>query len=34
MQQLTTNRGFWLALLLSIVTLGIYDLYLIHAFAK
>jgi len=34
MQKLTTNRGFWLALLLSIVTLGIYGLYLIHAFAK
>jgi hypothetical protein len=34
MQRLPTNRGFWLALLLSIVTLGIYGLYLIHAFAK
>jgi ABC-type uncharacterized transport system fused permease/ATPase subunit len=34
MQKLTTNRGFWLTLLLSIVTFGIYSLYLIHAFAK
>jgi ABC-type uncharacterized transport system fused permease/ATPase subunit len=34
MQRLTTNRGFWLTLLLSIITLGIYSLYLIHAFAK
>ena len=34
MNRLTTNRGFWLALLLLIVTFGIYGLYLIHAFAK
>lgn len=34
MQKLTANRGFWLTLLLSIVTLGIYGLYLIYAFAK
>jgi hypothetical protein len=34
MQKLTTNRGFWLALILSIITFGIYGLYLIHAFAK
>ncbi|MDR1973697.1 MAG: DUF4234 domain-containing protein [Bacteroidales bacterium] len=34
MSRLTTNRGFWLTLLLSIVTLGIYQLYLIYAFAK
>jgi hypothetical protein len=34
MEKLTTNRGFWLALLLTIVTFGIYGLYLIHAFAK
>ena len=34
MSKLVTNRGFWLSLLLSIVTLGIYQLYLIHAFAK
>jgi ABC-type uncharacterized transport system fused permease/ATPase subunit len=34
MSKLTTNRGFWLTLLLSIVTLGIYYWYLIHAFAK
>lgn len=34
MEKLTTNRGFWLTLLLSIVTLGIYPLYLVHAFAK
>ncbi|MDR1585263.1 MAG: DUF4234 domain-containing protein [Prevotellaceae bacterium] len=34
MQKLTTNRGFWLTLLLSIVTLGIYGLYLQYAFAK
>ena len=31
---LPTNRGFWMAWLLSIVTLGIYPLYLIHTFAK
>lgn len=31
---LPTNRGFWLAWLLSIVTFGIYPLYLVHAFAK
>jgi hypothetical protein len=34
MTKLTTNRGFWLTLLLSIVTFGIYGLYLTHAFAK
>lgn len=34
MKKLTTNRGFWLALLLTIVTFSIYGLYLIHAFAK
>lgn len=34
MQKLTTNRGFWLAWLLSIVTFGIYGMYLIYAFAK
>jgi len=34
MNKLTTNRGFWLTLLLSIVTFGIYYWYLIHAFAK
>ena len=34
MEKLTTNRGFWLVLLLSIVTFGIYGLYLIYAFAK
>jgi hypothetical protein len=34
MQKLTVNRGFWLTLLLSIITLGIYGLYLIYAFAK
>ena len=34
MKRLTTNRGFWLTVLLSIVTLGIYGWYLIHAFAK
>jgi hypothetical protein len=34
MNRLTTNRGFWLTLLLSIVTLGFYKWYLIHAFAK
>lgn len=31
---LTTSRGLLLFILLSIVTLGIYPLYLIHAFAK
>ena len=34
MDKLATGRGFWLTLLLSIVTLGIYGLYLIHAFAR
>jgi hypothetical protein len=34
MYKLPTHRGFWLTLLLLIVTLGIYGLYLIHAFAK
>lgn len=34
MEKLTTNRGFWLAFLLSIVTLGFYSWYLIYAFAK
>ncbi len=34
MNKLTTNRGFWLALLLYIVTFGIYGWYLIYAFAK
>jgi uncharacterized membrane protein YciS (DUF1049 family) len=34
MSKLTTNRGFWLSLLLTIVTLGFYQWYLIHAFAK
>ena len=34
MQKLTTDRGFWLALLLSLITFGIYGLYLIHSFAK
>jgi ABC-type uncharacterized transport system fused permease/ATPase subunit len=34
MSKLATNRGFWLTLLLSIVTFGIYYFYLIHAFAK
>jgi len=34
MKKLTTNRGFWLALLLTIVTLGIYGFYLVYAFAK
>jgi hypothetical protein len=34
MEKLTTNRGFWLTLLLFIVTLGIYSWYLIYAFAK
>ena len=32
--KLTTNRGFWLTLLLLIVTFGIYGWYLIYAFAK
>lgn len=31
---LPTNRGFWLALLLSIITFGIYNWYLIYAFAR
>ena len=34
MEKLTTNRGFWLTILLTIVTLGFYQWYLIHAFAK
>lgn len=31
---LPTNRGFWLAFFLSIITLGFYQWYLIYAFAK
>ena len=31
---LPTNRGFWLALFLTIITLGLYQWYLIYAFAK
>ncbi|MCL2511731.1 MAG: DUF4234 domain-containing protein, partial [Bacteroidales bacterium] len=34
MEKLTTNRGFWLTFLLSIVTFGIYGWYLVYAFAK
>lgn len=34
MNKLTADRGFWLTLLLSIVTFGIYGMYLIHAYAK
>ena len=34
MERLTTNRGFWVTLLLTIVTLGIYQWYLIYAFAR
>lgn len=34
MQTLPVNRGFWKVLLFTIITLGIYQLYLIHAFAK
>lgn len=31
---LCTNRGFWKAFFLNLITLGIYNWYLIHAFAK
>jgi ABC-type uncharacterized transport system fused permease/ATPase subunit len=34
MSKLPTKRGFWLTLLLTIITGSIYSLYLIHAFAK
>jgi len=34
MERLTTNRGFWMTLLLSIVTCGIYQWYLIYAFSR
>jgi ABC-type uncharacterized transport system fused permease/ATPase subunit len=34
MTKLASNRGFWLTLLLSIVTLGIYGWYLIYSFAR
>ena len=34
MSKLPSHRGFWLTLLLSIITLGIYGWYLIYAFAK
>ena len=34
MERLSTNRGFWLTLLLSIITFGIYGCYLIYAFAR
>lgn len=31
---LCTNRGFWKAFFLNLITLGFYNWYLIHAFAK
>ena len=31
---LNSNRGFWKALLFSIITLGFYNWYLIYAFAR
>lgn len=31
---LAENRGFWKAFLLSIITLGFYNWYLIHSFAQ
>ena len=34
MNKLASNRGFWLTLLLSIITLGFYSWYLIYAFAR
>lgn len=34
MEYLRTNKGFWRTFFLSIVTLGIYPLYLIYAFAR
>ena len=34
MSKLPANRGFWLTLLLSIITAGIYGWYLIYAFAR
>lgn len=34
MNKLKTNRGFWQTLLLTIVTLGFYQWYLVYAFAK
>ena len=34
MTKLAENRGFWLTLLLSIVTFGIYGWYLIYSFAR
>jgi len=34
MNKLVSNRGFWLTLLLTIVTLGIYGYYIIYAFAR
>ena len=34
MYKLKTNRGFWQTLLLTIVTLGFYQWYLIYAYAK
>jgi ABC-type uncharacterized transport system fused permease/ATPase subunit len=34
MAKLASNRGFWLTLLLSIVTLGFYGWYLIYSFAR
>ncbi|MCL2328128.1 MAG: DUF4234 domain-containing protein [Bacteroidetes bacterium] len=33
-QHLPADRNFWLTVLFSIVTFGIYPLYLVHAFAK
>lgn len=34
MKKLPVNRGFWKVFFFSIITLGIYQFYLIHAFAK
>lgn len=34
MERLKTTRGFWKVFFLSIITLGIYDLYYIYKIAK
>ncbi|MCK9255679.1 MAG: DUF4234 domain-containing protein [Bacteroidales bacterium] len=34
MTKLATNRGFWKTFFLSLITFGIYNLYLMHSMAK
>ena len=34
MEKLTTDRGFWYYLLFSLITFGLYNVYLIYAYAR